>query len=78
MNFLEKLYVSESQVHWKFQLKLSDGSIALLDSTQGAPKWDASTRRLIYDGIGRETVFVRCKAWKPVIAEARKSYKKSA
>jgi len=78
MKFLKNVSASESQVHWKFQLKLSDGSIALLDSTQGASKWDVGTRRLIYDGIGREAVFVRCKAWKPVIAEARKSYKKSA
>ncbi|MDX8398129.1 MAG: DNA polymerase III subunit alpha [Mariprofundaceae bacterium] len=69
---------SEKHVQWKFELSLSNGSIAKLQSSLPAPSWVPSVRRSLYEYVGKDAVFVRCAAWKPVIVEARSFRKRTA
>jgi len=75
---LAQLDVDEgSQVRWKFQVGLSNGSLAHLESQRPAPVWTAETRHKLLAQWDKEHIYVRCATWKPEIEETRSFRKKS-
>jgi len=64
-------------VQWKFQVRLGNGSIAVLESNQAAPAWTAETRHKLLGLWDKDNIHVQCATWKPKIEETRTFRKKS-
>ncbi|MDQ6974319.1 MAG: DNA polymerase III subunit alpha, partial [Mariprofundaceae bacterium] len=67
----------EAGAQWRFQLRLSNGSIATLESNRPAPPWTSKTRRILQTYWDKQALHVQCATWKPEIEEARSFRKKS-
>jgi DNA polymerase-3 subunit alpha len=57
-----------SDVHWLFEVRLSDGSMARLDAP-AAPSWSTTVQEALDKAFGAGHVRVQCRTWKPDVKQ---------